>query len=182
MSISVLPCRAGAKWIVLALDEKGRLFANSLPSDDLQQSKAQVLGSLQRRGVCDYRISAADRRAESIANAIIRGEEVEIATDGLSPLEVSVLDCVRGIPRGKVASYRDVASRLGNPRLARFVGNVMSKNPFPLVVPCHRVVRSDMSLGGFGYGESEKKALLEAEGVEIGNGKVRERHRLARGK
>ncbi|MEN3050154.1 MAG: MGMT family protein, partial [Candidatus Methanosuratincola petrocarbonis] len=59
---------------------------------------------------------------------------------------------------------------------------VMSKNPFPLVVPCHRVIRSDMSLGGFGYGGLEKRRLLEGEGIEIKDGKVRERHRLARGK
>ncbi|MEN3017281.1 MAG: MGMT family protein [Candidatus Methanosuratincola petrocarbonis] len=182
MGISVLPCRVGRMWIVLALDENGMLFANSLPSEDLQQSLAHVLRSMHRRGRGDYRIVAADRRAESIADAIIRGEPVEISTDGMSPLEISALRCVMGIPRGMVASYRDIASQLGNPGLARFVGNVMSKNPFPLVVPCHRVIRSDMSLGGFGYGGLEKRRLLEGEGIEIKDGKVRERHRLARGK
>ncbi|MCQ8892119.1 MAG: methylated-DNA--[protein]-cysteine S-methyltransferase [Candidatus Methanosuratincola sp.] len=182
MGISVLPCRAGGKWIVLALDEKGRLLANSLPSEDLEQSLARVLRSLQHRGMGDYRIADADRRAESIANSIIRGESVEIATDGMSPLEISALRRVMGIPKGMVASYRDIALQLGNPGLARFVGNVMSKNPFPIVVPCHRVIRSDMSLGGFGYGELEKRRLLEVEGVEIKGGKVRERHRLARGR
>lgn len=182
MGISVLPCRVGSKWVTLALDDRGRLFANSLPSEDQKQSVKRALRSLRQRGIRDYEMTPPDRRAESIANAIIHGEAVEMATDGMSPLAVSVLRCVRDIPKGMVASYRDVASWLGNPRLARFVGNVMSKNPFPLVVPCHRVIRSDMSLGGFGYGEFEKKALLEAEGVEIENGKVRGIHRLARGK
>ncbi len=166
----------------MALDGQGRLFANSLPSRDPQDSVECAIRTLQERGLGDYRVVPADRRAESIASAVIRGEEVQLATDGLSPAAVSVLRCVMAIPKGKVASYRDVASALGNPGLARFVGNVMSKNPFPLVVPCHRVIRSDMSLGGFGYGDSVKKALLEAEGVEIVNGKVRERHRQAPGR
>lgn len=181
MVISVFPCRVGDKWLVVALDDQGRLFANSLPSDDLQGSVGRIAQSLRRRGIGNFEVASANLKAKSVACAILQGDDFEIALDGLSPLAASVLMRVRKIPKGTVASYRDIASELGNPGLARFVGNLMSRNPFPFAVPCHRVIRSDMSLGGFSYGEDEKRRLLSAEGVEIANGRVRARHRLVRG-
>jgi methylated-DNA-[protein]-cysteine S-methyltransferase len=66
------------------------------------------------------------------------------------------------IPRGRVMTYGGLAGVTGG---ARAVGNVMAGNPFPLVIPCHRVVRSGGSLGGFGGGAEMKKALLMMEGV-----------------
>jgi methylated-DNA-[protein]-cysteine S-methyltransferase len=77
------------------------------------------------------------------------------------------------IPRGKVMTYGGLAARVGVPGGARAVGNVMAENPFPLVIPCHRVIRSDGSLGGFGGGLPMKRALLEMEGVRFdGAGRV----------
>ena len=69
------------------------------------------------------------------------------------------------IPRGKVMTYGGLAAGLGVPGGARAVGNVMAGNPYPLVIPCHRVVRSGGSLGGFGGGLPMKRALLEKEGI-----------------
>jgi methylated-DNA-[protein]-cysteine S-methyltransferase len=69
------------------------------------------------------------------------------------------------IPRGRVMTYGGLAANVGVRGGARAVGNVLAENPFPLVIPCHRVVRSDGSLGGFGGGLSMKRALLEMEGV-----------------
>jgi methylated-DNA-[protein]-cysteine S-methyltransferase len=69
------------------------------------------------------------------------------------------------IPRGRVMTYGGLAASVGVAGGARAVGNVMAGNPFPLVIPCHRVVRSDGSLGGFGGGAEMKKALLMMEGV-----------------
>jgi methylated-DNA-[protein]-cysteine S-methyltransferase len=71
------------------------------------------------------------------------------------------------IPRGRVTTYGKLATSLGVPGGARAVGNVMAGNPFPLVIPCHRVLRSDGSLGGFGGGLPMKRALLEMEGVRF---------------
>jgi methylated-DNA-[protein]-cysteine S-methyltransferase len=71
------------------------------------------------------------------------------------------------IPRGLVTTYGGLAARLGVPGGARAVGNVMAGNPLPLVIPCHRVIRSDGSLGGFGGGLSMKRALLAMEGVRF---------------
>jgi methylated-DNA-[protein]-cysteine S-methyltransferase len=69
------------------------------------------------------------------------------------------------IPRGRVMTYGELAASVGVAGGARAVGNVMAGNPFPLVIPCHRVVRSGGSLGGFGGGAELKKALLMMEGV-----------------
>lgn len=68
------------------------------------------------------------------------------------------------IPYGQPISYGDFAARIGRPNAARAVGGALGRNPLLIVVPCHRVVRSDGSLGGFGAGLPVKRALLELEG------------------
>lgn len=78
---------------------------------------------------------------------------------------------VKAIPRGKVAMYKHVAKRAGLPRSARHVGNVLGKNN-NACVPCHRVVRSDRSVGGYRDGTRKKIARLTEEGVHITGGRV----------
>ncbi len=73
-----------------------------------------------------------------------------------------VLRVVAKIPRGKTLTYKEVASRAGNPRAYRAVGNILSKN-YDQEIPCHRVIRSDGKLGGYNRGASKKKKLLEQE-------------------
>ena len=70
---------------------------------------------------------------------------------------------VAKIPRGKTMTYQEVARRAGSPRAYRAVGNIMNKNPDTKKVPCHRVVRSDGTVGGYAYGTSKKIALLKRE-------------------
>ena len=70
-----------------------------------------------------------------------------------------------GIPRGRVSTYKRIAAHLGSPTGARAVGNALAGNPFPIIIPCHRAVRSDMSLGGYQGGLSMKRRLLEMEGI-----------------
>jgi len=83
------------------------------------------------------------------------------------------LACAK-IPKGKVSTYSAIAKAIGKPRAARAVGNALNKNRSPSV-PCHRVVRSDLSIGGFARGSEAKAAMLRKEGVIIKNGKVSER-------
>ena len=71
------------------------------------------------------------------------------------------------IPRGSVISYGNLAKMISAPGAARAVGSALAGNPFPIIIPCHRVVRSDGSAGQFGGGTEAKKALLRLEGVEI---------------
>ncbi len=78
-----------------------------------------------------------------------------------------VLMVVKRIPRGKVLTYKEVARRAGKPRAYRAVGNIMNKNRNPKV-PCHRVIRSDGSLGGYNRGVREKRKLLLNEGFKFG--------------
>jgi len=85
-----------------------------------------------------------------------------------------VLLAEANIPRGRVRSYGALALRIGSPRAARAVGTALARNPFPIIIPCHRAVRSDGSLGGFGGGRDMKRALLEMEGVRFDSkGKVK---------
>jgi methylated-DNA-[protein]-cysteine S-methyltransferase len=67
------------------------------------------------------------------------------------------------IPAGKVSTYGDLAKALGNPSASRETGRLLGKNPNPIVVPCHRVVMSDGKLGGYAYGSTRKRELLEKE-------------------
>ncbi|HBC74863.1 MAG TPA: cysteine methyltransferase [Candidatus Wallbacteria bacterium] len=68
---------------------------------------------------------------------------------------------------GDVFTYKELSEKIGKPEAARAVGNALGKNPLPLVIPCHRVIRSDGSLGGFTGGTDIKKTLLEIEGVKL---------------
>lgn len=74
-------------------------------------------------------------------------------------------DIVRKIPRGRVMTYKEIATKAGNPKAARAVANIMAANYDP-DTPCHRVIRSDGSLGGYNRGgEKKKRAILKAEGA-----------------
>lgn len=84
-----------------------------------------------------------------------------------SSFQERVLRAEYAIPRGSVSTYGRVARHLGEPRAARAVGRALATNPFPIVIPCHRAVRSDGSLGGYRGGVPMKRALLETEGVTI---------------
>ncbi len=78
---------------------------------------------------------------------------------------------LRRVPLGKVTTYKALASAMKT-KAYRAVGNAMNKNPYAPEVPCHRVISSDGSLGGFASGTSKKIKMLNAEGVEIKKGKI----------
>lgn len=80
-----------------------------------------------------------------------------------SPFRRSVLEHLLTIPYGATASYAKVAANVGNPRAVRAVGSACATNPVALVVPCHRVVRSDGSMGNYGGGLEAKRLLLKLE-------------------
>lgn len=72
--------------------------------------------------------------------------------------------CAR-IPKGKVSTYSEIALAIGSPKSARAVGNALNKNPDTKKTPCHRVIRSDGSVGGYAFGAKKKFLLLKSEGV-----------------
>lgn len=76
------------------------------------------------------------------------------------------------VPKGRVTTYGELAKAVGLKNGQRVIGQIMNRNPFPVVIPCHRVVKSDGKMGGFFYGENVKKKMLSNEGVKIQNGKI----------
>ena len=102
--------------------------------------------------------------------AFLRGQRVSfdlslLSMDRCTAFSRRVLLAESRIPRGSVTTYGALARSIGRPGAARAVGRALSSNPFPIVIPCHRVVRSDGSLGGYQGGRRMKRALLRMEGV-----------------
>ena len=93
---------------------------------------------------------------------------------GASLFQKKVWRVVSTIPYGTVTTYGDIAREIGNPGAGRAVGCALSRNPFPIVVPCHRVICSDGRVGGFSasQGVALKKKLLAHEGVVMAHGRV----------
>jgi methylated-DNA-[protein]-cysteine S-methyltransferase len=86
--------------------------------------------------------------------------------------ETMVYDAVRRIPEGETRTYGWVAREIGRPKASRAVGNALHRNPFAPEVPCHRVVRSDGTIGGFATGAGKKRELLDRESAVAGKGKA----------
>jgi O-6-methylguanine DNA methyltransferase len=85
----------------------------------------------------------------------------------------AVLNLVKQIPKGKVTTYGEIARKItGSFRAARAVAQAVAKNPYPVIIPCHRVVRSNGDVGGYSLGVEKKIGLLRAEGIEIKGRKV----------
>jgi len=110
------------------------------------------------------------REVKEALAAYLAGDKVDFSPYplkmDLSPVAKRVLTQVKKIPYGEVRTYRWVARRIGT-RGYRAVGRILSLNPFPIIIPCHRVVRADGSLGGFSAGIELKRKLLEIEGVAL---------------
>lgn len=106
--------------------------------------------------------------------AALRGEPVDLSCfpldlSAVRPFDRRVLEETRRIPPGRTVTYGELASTLGTPRLARAVGGALGRNPFPIVIPCHRVLAANGKPGGFSApgGLDTKRQLLAIEGVRL---------------
>jgi methylated-DNA-[protein]-cysteine S-methyltransferase len=156
------------------LDGRPAVFRVLLPRPGASAAaQALRLYPDSRRASC----AAIDALAERV-EAFLAGEPVVFSLDLAAiatrpPFQQEVLRAEHAIPRGRVSTYGLIAARLGKPKAARAVGQALATNPFPIIVPCHRAVRSDGGLGGFQGGPAMKRALLEREGVAFdGTGRV----------
>ncbi len=110
--------------------------------------------------------------------SFLEGEKIVFALDNIalencSEFQYNVLMTEYRISWGSVGTYQLIARYLGNEKASRAVGNALARNPFPIIIPCHRAIRSDGSIGGFQGGADMKRALLENEGIIFdGKGKV----------
>lgn len=97
--------------------------------------------------------------------------DVALDMDGIPDVHQRIYAIARGIPAGATLSYGDIATRLGDRAAAREVGEAMGRNPFPIIVPCHRVLGTGGKVGGFSAagGVTTKLRLLNIEGARVGD-------------
>ena len=152
----------------------GVLCRTCLPTADRQAAQRELLRALHPT---HEPLQPDGRFLSDLQERIVAyfgGENVDFSTDpavsldGLSPFDRKVLQTCRRIPSGEMTTYGDLAVRIGHPGAARAVGSALAHNPIPLVIPCHRVLRTDGSLGGFSApgGIATKRRLLRHEGSE----------------
>ena len=163
---AVTSCQTAFGWVGIAWSEQG-LVALTLP----QPTEAKALNHLPAsRGSIPAAVPGLDVAA--LADKLRRYFDGEPVTFD-EPLDPSlgtdfqrrVWAITRSIPRGQTRTYGELARTAGSPGAARAVGQSMAHNPWPIVVPCHRVLGSDGSLTGFGGGVDMKRRMLEQEGA-----------------
>lgn len=151
--------------LLVATTEKGlvRISFHS-EAEDL------VLEELARR--VSPRVVKAPKKVAPVARELDeyfdgRRRDFDVALDWrlVGPFARKVLGATARIPFGEVSTYREVARKAGNPAASRAAGNALGSNPIPVVVPCHRVLRTGGGLGGYGGGLDVKRFLLHLEGV-----------------
>lgn len=152
-------------WMGLSASARG-LRRVILP----QPSRTGVVSALGTTSLLqDRHCPSTVRQAGREIRRFLRGEQrdftVPLDLTGGTPFQRQVWRATRHIPYGRVRSYRWIAARVGDARSARAVGNALGANPVPLLIPCHRVVASDASLGGFTGGLQTKRRLLALEGT-----------------
>ena len=128
--------------------------------------------TLRRELAGEFHAARLERADASLRRWI---ESIAVALEGKAPLpglpidvratafERKVFEALRAIPTGATTTYAELARTIGHPGAARAVGSACARNPVPLVIPCHRVVRADGAAGGYRFGESRKRALLDLE-------------------
>lgn len=117
------------------------------------------------------RAFAASERPElvDLAARALAGEKIDLPVDlrECTPFEAAVLQKAREIPKGHARPYAWVAREIDHPRAVRAVGSALANNPIPLLIPCHRVVRSNYTTGDYVFGTAAKRRLLEGEGLHL---------------
>ncbi len=160
ISYTIASCEFG-RMIVAATDR-------GVASIDFAASDAELEATLHHE-FANAQIRRDDRGLRQHVESIIAGIDGKAPAHPI-PLDVRatafrirVWDALRQIPRGETRSYSDIAKAVGSPKAVRAVGSACATNPTPIVVPCHRVVREDGTLGGYRYGLDRKRTLLDRE-------------------
>lgn len=92
--------------------------------------------------------------------------DIPVDIEGTS-FQMKVWKALQSIPYGQVQSYKEIAEKIGHPKALRAVGRACGANPVPIIIPCHRVLTANGTLGGFSAGIEIKKALLNLEGIHL---------------
>jgi len=152
-------------WIGIMASDRG-ITGTTLPRPTPEEALIS-LGS---------KVRGADKDVRRLLDPIKRlsdyfeGKKVEfpdvLELNGSTPFQRRVWEATRRIPYGETRTYGEMAREAGSPLAARAAGQALGANPFPIIVPCHRVVARDGGLGGFGGGLEMKEKLLKMEGVK----------------
>jgi methylated-DNA-[protein]-cysteine S-methyltransferase len=113
------------------------------------------------------RLDDVRRELDEFFDGRRRGFDLPIDWALTSGFTRRILQATAAIPFGSVSTYRDVAAEAGSPKATRAAGNALGSNPIPIVVPCHRVLRTGGGLGGYTGGVQKKELLLRLEGVTV---------------
>lgn len=140
----------------------------SFPGGSLEQRLAWVARDLSPRIVESARATEAVRRQiEEYFQGRRRDFDLPLDLQEVRGFRREVLDATAGIPYGSVSTYREIAQRAGRPAATRAAGSALGSNPVPIVIPCHRVLRTGGGLGGYGGGLERKAVLLRLEGALV---------------
>lgn len=153
--------------LMLAATERG-LVRVAYPDNSFEQVLETLAAKLSPRVLeAPARLDGARRELDEYFNG--RRQEFDLPLDWALARGFGrrVLEATARIGFGNVSTYREVAGRAGSPRAVRAAGNALGANPMPVVVPCHRVLRSGGGLGGYTGGLDKKEFLLQLEGVAL---------------
>jgi AraC family transcriptional regulator of adaptative response/methylated-DNA-[protein]-cysteine methyltransferase len=154
------PCSLGL--VLVAGTERGVCLV--LLGDDAEP----MLASLRRR-YPKAELKEDEGQVAAWGERICRGWDSPVRLDDVpldirgTPFQRQVWEALRAIPAGSTSTYSEIARRVGRPKAVRAVGNACGANPAAPVIPCHRVLASDGTIGGYGFGLERKKALLARE-------------------
>ncbi len=139
--------------IILPMTQMERYIQKRYPQADKRGARAVAAVNREVR-----RYFAGSTKRLSVA---------DIDVSQLYMFQKLVLFTERKIPYGWVSTYGRLAAKIGSPHAARAVGTALARNPFPIIIPCHRTIRADGTLGGYQGGVKLKRRLLEREGVQF---------------
>ena len=175
--------KRGGIWFSVARNHSGKIVACSFSDRSRREAERSVRRALYPRFVKTAKLPRVDP-SFSMLHEFLRGHGKvanprSLDLSKVSTFRKSVYYLLCKIPRGRVTTYGAIAQELGGKRYSRAVGTAVAKNPFPLIVPCHRVVPVSGKVGNYGMGGREpstgtymKRRLLELEGVKFQNEKV----------
>jgi len=164
--VGVIPSQLGR--LMIAESDRGIAAIHFLWTDGAERTLAML-----RKKFDLIENEASARRIEAEIDRVFRGDFS--AMD--HPLDMSLVESdfkrrayasLRKVPPGAVITYHQLAATIGRPDAQRAIGTTMATNPIPIFVPCHRVIRSDGTIGNYGGGVDNKLKLLRAEGFEVG--------------
>jgi len=151
-------------WVGILASAKG-LLGTTLPRHSAQEAYQLLGDSVNQATWSPHLFDDLMERLKVYFSGHKAAFPDELDLSGATPFQGEVWEITRLIPYGEIRSYLWVANQIKRPRAARAVGQALSRNPLPVIVPCHRVVASDGKLGGFSGGAEMKRHLLWLETV-----------------